>query len=231
VTLQLFEPTMARELRRRAAAVWEGAARDGRHGWQRSAADPAALLAVFDALHLKPGFQLCAYQYMEGDDGQGMIWAVPVGQVNQTCPDPGLSTNPPRPAGALDDLLTAITGNGSALSYLSASLFAREALEFGAYGHGAAWSAYQIMSAAPGTGDGFDRPGGEEADWEWAASPPGSWAPVVAMAADQVTVTFYTFCGLGSQRIIRHLDVYTPGEYRFVTREDVIARGPQGYVW
>jgi len=48
----------------------------------------------------------------------------------------GALSAPPRPHGALDDFMDAIEGDGSAWSYLSASLFAREAAELGALWHG-----------------------------------------------------------------------------------------------
>ncbi|HWI62538.1 MAG TPA: hypothetical protein VNT75_11905 [Symbiobacteriaceae bacterium] len=234
MTVHTFDAAISRDLCRRAAAVRGQARLRGVTGWQRSAADPATLLAVFDTLQLKPEYRLCAYQYVEGRDGHGVIWAIPAGSA---CPEPNRRQNdePPRPQGALDDLRAAVAGDGSPLSYLSASLFAREALEFGAFGHGTSWGAYHIIGTAPwqgeAPGDGYAEPGGTAADWEWDDVPPQTWAPSVAVTPDQVTVTFYTFCGLGTQRIIRHTDVYTPGDYRFVTQADVIARGPGGYVW
>jgi hypothetical protein len=126
---------------------------EGLEGWTRSEVDPMRLLAVFTALRGKPGYVLRAYQYRMGGNGNGIVWAIPEGVL---FPGPDACTrlaerflNPPRPPGALDDCMEAIEGDGTPWSYLSASLFAREAAEFGAIWHGCSWSAHAIVGAAP----------------------------------------------------------------------------------
>ena len=47
------------------------------NGWIASACNPNDLVGVFDTLWLKVGFALHAYEYREGSNGNGIIWAVP----------------------------------------------------------------------------------------------------------------------------------------------------------
>lgn len=46
-------------------------------GWSFSPVDPQKTLAVFNNLKLKEGFVLRAYQFREGDNGNGIVWAMP----------------------------------------------------------------------------------------------------------------------------------------------------------
>ena len=47
------------------------------NGWFASAYDANNLIRVFDTLWLKAEFALHAYEFREGDNGNGIIWAVP----------------------------------------------------------------------------------------------------------------------------------------------------------
>ena len=106
------------------------------------------LLGVFTALRVKPGFVLRAYQFRSGGNGNGVVWAMP---TDALLPEPSECPRltdqflePPKPPLALDDLMDAIEGDGTPWSYLSSSLFAREAQEVGAMWHGCHWSTHKI---------------------------------------------------------------------------------------
>jgi len=123
------------------------------NGWSKSTADPMMLLGVFDSLRLKTDFVLRAYQFQEGGNGNGFIWGMPQGAP---FPDPDECPRlmdrflePPNPPEALDELMDAIDGDGSPWSFLSASIFAREAAEFGAMWHGCHWSTHAILGTDP----------------------------------------------------------------------------------
>ena len=45
-----------------------------------------------------------------------------------------------------------------------------------------------------------------------------------------MTVTFITFSGLGTERLVRFTDAYRLGHYTSETKSEVIAEGPGGYV-
>jgi len=234
-------------------ARWEQFSEDMLEGWRKSVADPADLFQAFPPLSLKKGYVLHSYQYREGRDGNGVIWAMPK-DVAFPEPEacelfelprhawslemvPGLI--PPRPDGALADMMEAVEGDGTPWSYLCASLLAREAAEFGAFGHGSFWSAFFILSGDPfegrdeqsGQSVGYSLPDGEVSDWVWHTPAPREWRTGVRVNEMFIEVTFYTFCGLGGQIITHHKDTYAPGGYQFEAADEVIASGPDGYVY
>ncbi|MCK5784541.1 MAG: hypothetical protein KAH06_08840, partial [Desulfobacterales bacterium] len=81
---------------------------------------------VFKKLSLTPGYTLKAYVFIEGGNGNGIVWGLP---ETKTFPEPDecerlkdVFLSPPRPESAVDfeDILT---GTGTPSSYLEASLF------------------------------------------------------------------------------------------------------------
>ena len=114
MTVTRFEIGTVNALRRRAVAATT-VATVGPEGWARRDADPMRLLGVFDALQIKSGFVLRAYQYRADGNGNGVVWAMP---VDVEWPSPaqceteqdGLLTVP-RPPGALDHFMDAIEGD------------------------------------------------------------------------------------------------------------------------
>jgi hypothetical protein len=239
-TVVTFSDDQIRALRERAADAWmEQLSEDTPEGWSISPIDLGPFVEVFAPLRVKPGWILRAYQFRQGRNGNAVVWAMP-----ETLPFPRPeecpAQDPPRPTGALDDVMEAIEGDGSPESFLHAALFAREAAEIGAAGHGAHWDAFQILTSDPWANDDqtdytspYDGPTGALAEWEWTEPRPVDWRPTVQVSDKIITVKFYTFCGVGEQRITRHVDTFRTGagQYRPATEETVIARGPGGYVW
>ena len=186
------------------------------------------LLRSFPSLRMRKGFILRAYQYRASGDGNGIVWAMP---EDVPFPDPeacpkleDVFLEPPKPESALD-IMQVIEGDGSPWSYLSASFFAREALEFGALWHGCGWSEHAVINKVP--------PGsfGKGGRWKWQEPKPSEWKPVVCEGQDKVTVTFYSYSGLGQESIYRHRDTYKPGYYSFKSERTVVAEGSGGYVF
>ena len=160
-------------------------------GWFASAFDANDLISVFDTLRLKPGFALHAYEFRQGPDGDGIIWAVPAGAPQLPSDDgPGRHSSlsdPPKPPGAVR-LIQAIEGDGSPWSYLSASILRREAEEFGACWHGCDWTHQTILCMPPRQTDEphvlaaerkltGDPPVG---NWTWRGPVPKTWEPTYA---------------------------------------------------
>ncbi|GAB4266207.1 hypothetical protein [Thermincola ferriacetica] len=190
-------------------------------GWSKSAVDPMRLLAVFSSLRMKDGYVLRAYQFREGGNGNGFVWAMP---EKAPFPEPeecervrGHFLEPPKPPGALDNFMEAIEGDGTPWSYLSASLFAREAREFGARWHGLSWSTHTILGSDP--------------QYPWLEVHPEEWRPVVIEEKGSVTVSFYTYSGLETEAVYRHTDRYRAGNYAFKSEKTIIGKGPMGYIF
>ena len=235
-------PAKRIERLRRLAAKASQAPDECPAGWSISTVDPQKIVAVFKSLHIKDGFVLRAYQFCEGGNGNGFVWALP---VDADFPDPnecprldGVFLEPPRPPAALDEYMDAIDGDGSHWSYICASLLARQLAEFGAMWHGCDWSTHTVLDENPCTeaeqseeGDPDEGPMTPADEWKWTEPVPSEWAPQVQQEAKAVTVTFFTYSGLGEEAIYRHIDTYKPGAYRFESDRQQIATGRGGFVF
>jgi len=232
--MTIFPVSKVNALRRRAAKACPEP-KDAPDGWSRSTSDPMKLLRVFKSLQMKPGFVLRAYQYSEGGNGNGFIWAMP-----ESAPFPypeecsrlkDVFLQPPKPPQALDQLMDAIDGDGSPWSYLSASLFDREAAEFGAMWHGCEWSEHDIIGADPWQSD-FNPWGVFDSldEWTWNESKPETWEPSFVETDDSLSVSFLTFSGLGTTAIYRHTNTFKSGSYAFNAERATVAEGPGGFI-
>lgn len=128
-------------------------------------------------------------------------------------------------------------GDGSPWSDLCASLLVREAREFGARWHGCSWTTHLILGADPWHAprlqdvDEFDHwPSSDERRRSWTGNRPADWRPAVRMMDDSVNVTFYSFSGLGGERIIRHADSCVRPSYQCEFADTNIATGPGGSI-
>src|SRR5262245_50231629 len=108
-------------LRREASDTWQRQfPGNPPEGWSVSPLDLAAVVAVFEPLHVKPGYTLRAYQRITERAGYSLIYALPV-EAPFPDPDPDAEEYP-TPPDALPDIMQAIAGDGSPRSYLLASL-------------------------------------------------------------------------------------------------------------
>ena len=138
---------------------------------------------------------------------------------------------PPRPRAALEDFMDAIAGDGSAWSYLSASLLCRELHEFGAMWHGCNWSTHEILGCNPWKMKKRLPAIDPAKTWQWLGPKPVIWRPYVQFAGDVVTVRFLTFTALGQETIVQHADTFKVGHYRFSTATEALATGRGGYIF
>ena len=212
------------------------------NGWFASAYDPSDLMRVFETLWLKAGFALHAYEYREGSNGNGIIWAVPADAplvAPGECPrldDTWLQ--PPRPPAAVR-LMQAIEGDGSPWSYLSASILCREAAEFGAIWHGCVWSDQTILSTPPRQADGPDAPDdalkltgdAPVSNWTWHGAVPRTWKPTYADSGATREVVLHIHHPVGGEEIYRATDTYPAGSYDGKTETTVLCTGDRGFVY
>ena len=211
------------------------------NGWFASAYDANNLMRVFDALWLKEGFTLHAYEYREGSNGNGIIWAVPA-DAQLVGPDqcPRLEDTwlqPPRPPGAIP-LMQAVEGDGSPWSYLSASILRREAAEFAAVWHGCIWSDQTILSKPPRQADGKEASGALNltgdppvGNWTWQATAPRAWNPIYTDKGTTREVVLHIHNPIGGEQICRATDAYPAGSYDSKTHTVVLCTGDRGVVY
>jgi hypothetical protein len=208
-------------------------------GWSISPVDPMGVLAVFSTLRIKPGFTLRAYQFIDGGNGNGVVWAMP---SNAPFPPPdacprveGAFLRPPKPADALDDAMQAISGDGSPFSYLSASVLARELGEFGAQWHGISWGRQRIIDRTPPNrlsgSTMWPEPGASGSRWTWREPVSREWRPQIDHTGDGVTVRFHVFDDVGIESISRVTDSFRAGSYAFTTESQELAVGGAGIIF
>ena len=213
-------------------------------GWSKQAPDPMRMLKGHPHLKIRKGFVLRAYQFYEGGNGNAFVFAMPKGAP---LPDPNdvpgekRLWDPPCPPEAMPDFMSVIEGDGSPASYLSASMFARDVSELGAFWHGCGWSTHRILFSDPLVKeeslprDWWDKPeffdAISETGWRWTARRPKKWHPRVTWRKGLPCVTFFTFCGLGGQTITRFTDTFGADSYDFETEVGCVAEGPGGYVF
>ena len=198
-------------------------------GWSRSTVDLEKFLGVFKTLRLKEGFGLRAYEFRQGENGNGVIWAVPVHAPMLEpveCPKlEGGLFEPPKPPGAVP-LMSAIEGDGSPWSYLSASILGREAAEFGADWHGVSWAAERILGKPPWEIAGLHHTPLE--GWNWQGAPPDPWSPTYKEKDDTKEITLHVYACFDRLRIYRATDTYQSGRYDCETTVEVLADGGRG---
>ena len=243
-----FPITRVNRLREAAAAAArapddEPALARAADGWFISTYDASALLKVFDALWLRPGFSLHAYRLYQQGDGNGAIWAVSYGASKVHPRDcryvDGTVISIPRPPQAVP-LMRAIDGDSSPWSYLSASILLREAAEFGASWHGCVWSSKTIIGRAPrereshepyGDDDWQDRGEAPVGEWTWRASVPRTWEPTFVDRGKSKDVVLYVHDVIGEIRIDRVRDVYLAESYECATKIANVCTGGPGPIY
>ncbi len=225
-----FSATEVQELIERVRAVARPSA-GGPQGWSVSELDPGRIVQAFDpAVRLRAEYVLRGYQYRAGGDGNGVVYAIPVGT---SLPRPRkrgeskLPPPPPRPEGALESWVDALELDGTPWSHLCMSLLGREVEEFGAIWHGTSWGVHRVIGRMPWITN--DEPAVAEEGWTGEVLGMDELAPRVVTTADEIVVRFYTYTRLGMQRVIEHVDRYQNGRVS-VQRRDV-ATGPGGMVF
>lgn len=240
VMINFFATSHVNRLRNRAAKAAAAPELDRLpEGWSKSGVDPAGVVATFPSLRVKSGYVLRAYQFRSGDNGNAIVWAVRA-DTQFVEPDacerlPDYFLQPPRPVDALDDFMEAIEGDASPWSYLCASILRRELQEFGAIWHGCDWETHTIVGS-----DRTRRRGRRSARqlcnaqpnrWNWSEPAPKNWRPCVEMENGRVWVRFFTYTGLGQERVVQHTDEFAAMSYTHRAVEKILAWGPSGYVF
>ncbi len=193
------------------------------------------ILAVFTTLRIKPGFTLHAYEFSEGGNGNGVVWAMPRGTPlppPDDCPRmEDVFLRPPKPIDALDDAMQAIEGDGSLFSFLSASVLARELGEVGAKWHGISWGRQRFVGRKPQHRETGRLPEATTSQWTWLDQVPRQWRPQTAQTEAGVAVRFYLYDDVGTERLIEVTDSFSPGSYAFSTASKEIAVGGSGVIF
>ena len=176
--------------------------------WFISAANPGTALIKLPGLKLKPGFRLVSYLYRMDGDGTGITWALPeqfstTSHLEKALLTSGGRDSPPQPEGALADLMDAIEGDCSLMSFVIASVLRRELLESGKTGQIATWSHHRLIDRLP-----------PMPNLQWRIEAPKDFSPKVRVFSDQrVAIKFFTCRTAAPIAVFQHVDQYLAGKY------------------
>lgn len=186
--------------------------------WFISAMNPGTALAKLPGVKLKSGLRLVSYLIRVQQNGVGATWAVPeemstTAQLEKALDAAKGLEYPPHPEAALKNVMDAIEGDRSPLSFVVASLLRRELQEFGAVGKACNWSHHRLINAIP-----------PQATWQWRIKEPQDLAPKVLIYPDQkVAIEFFTCRVTAPVAIFQHVDQYPPGSYTATATDRAIA--------
>ena len=190
-----------------------------RDSWFISTVNPGAALLKLPGLKLKSDVRLVSYLYRNGQDGLGLVMAVPetlstTAQLEKALQTANGLTHPPKPHGALSSLMDAFEGDRSPISFVIASMLRRELQEFGAVGKRRNWCHHRLIDAIP-----------PQAKCVWRVEqPPKDLSVKVKVSPDgQAAIEFFSFRAGDPIHIFRHLDQYAAGQYRSNSLDKPIA--------
>lgn len=186
--------------------------------WFLSVVNPGTALNKLPGLQLKADWRLVTYLYRTESHGFGQIWAVPENQsttadLELALTDAGSETVPPRPLGALDQVMDAVEGDRTPPSFFMASLFQRELAEFGRWGKACQWVHHRLIDSPP-----------TKAQWKWQTEQPKDFSPKVRILPDgKAAVEFFTCRTTAPVAIFRHVDQYLISGYTCKSADKAIA--------
>lgn len=239
----VFEGALIDRYRQQAMAVRDPIPEEGPEGWFRSDFDAARLAAVYPALQLKPEYTVLTWIFRSGGNGNGLVLAFrrddPALEASMS-PVHALVSEDAIPAADRRNPMHAITGDGSPLSYLSASLLQREFWEVGALWHGVRWDVEEIICTKRSRLYGATRRAllrnhwqrrFGRMDWTGPQPDPDDLAPTVAITPKGSWVTMHTHGELGRERVTRWTDRYSGDSLVPRICSDQLATGHGGFVF
>ncbi|MCK1997511.1 hypothetical protein MPH47_09805 [Psychrobacillus psychrodurans] len=201
---------------------------DHTDGWHRTSANPESVVMGFSHLHIKEGYKLRAYQYFEGGNGNGIVWAIP---LDEKLPEPSECTtlewhflDAPKPLNALSDFMKAINGDKTPLSYLQASIVFHELHEFGAVWHGISWGRDRILSHSDDIEIKYK--------WEMIEENPDIIEPhFFYNQSGYPVIVFYTINDIGSVTFNKYVHTFNKNDYTVEVERSCIATAGIGIIF
>jgi len=209
---------------------FEDARKPGR--WREFRSEPEQLFAAFPSLTLRLGYELRAFVYRDFWGGHGRVLARHNGAE---FPDPeDAEVEAERDASQAEGFMESIAGDGSARSYLEASVFAREAEALGSFWHGLSWRSQTVLGGVdPWSPSSSDQALSAEDQWAWVLDRPETFNPTVThlLGGGSTVVRFFSHDPLGMERIYANVDLYAGSESLSPTNHRApMAIGPGGFI-
>jgi hypothetical protein len=204
---------------------------ESERGWFKSPTDPEIIVKGFSHLRIMDGYKLRAYQYSDGANGNGVVWAIP---SHADLPDPVECENlddhflsAPKPSQALEDFMQAIEGDKTPLSYLQASVVFHELHEFGAMWHGVSWGRDVILPMSDDQKTYFDN-----LEWEMSEEEPDIIEPHFYYSYEgNPIVVFHTINDIGTVTLNRYVHTFNKDDYTMQVELTCIATAGGGIIF
>ncbi|MGG0937001.1 hypothetical protein ABHN11_12935 [Brevibacillus centrosporus] len=201
------------------------------YGWIKSPANPESTVKGFSHLRIKDGYQLKAYQYTDGANGNGIVWAIP---VDIEIPDPNECEQleehfllAPKPSFALDDFMHVIEGDRTPMSYLQASIAFHELHEFGTFWHGVSWGRDIILPLKDDQKSHYDR-----YEWDMIEDEPEIIEPHFFYDIEgNPVIVFHTINDIGTITLNRYVHTFSKTDYTAHVERTCIATSGGGIIF
>jgi hypothetical protein len=186
--------------------------------WFVSTINPGIALMKLPGLKLKPEARLVAYLYRTSEEGRGAAIALPEALSTTSHLEKALANHtddqiPPKPEGAFADVMEAIQGDRSPISFMIASLLRRELQELGAQGKARNWYHHRLIDSLP-----------PQVKWQWKNTPPADLSPKVLIYPDnRAAIEFFTCRVTAPIAIYHHVDQYPVAHYKPAGSDRAIA--------
>jgi hypothetical protein len=200
-------------------------------GWSKSTGNPENIVKGFSQLRIKEDYKLKAYQYTEGGNGNGIVWAIPYEEeltdIRECTRLEEYFLSPPKPDFALEDFMEAIIGDKSPLSYLQASVVYHELHEYGAMWHGVSWGRDVILPVD----DNMDI-SSYHYEWEMMGEYPEFIEPHFYYNEEgNPVVVFYTINDIGTITLNRYEHTFSKEDYTLNVNKTCIATAGGGIIF
>lgn len=204
-------------------------------GWVVGEGNPENIVMGFSHLTLIRGYKLRAYIFISDLGSNGIVYAIPTDHELPP-PEECITKNPhyldaPVPANALKDLMKAITGDKTPMSYLQAAIVRHELYEYGASWHGTNWGNHRILPLDKKDMLEYtsrDEPG----NWKMFEPKPDVWEPHFYYSKEnEPVIVFYTISNIGQEKINRFVHTFSPEDYTLKIEICCIATGGGGIIF
>lgn len=225
----VFTRQQLNALRQTANQLWMQAEYlDVEEGWSRSKVDISAFMQVFEGIHCHPDMAVYAFQFREGDSGNGLLLACPKEQSAEWVLE-HLKQDQDVSHCFLEKHFWAMVDGWGPMALL---LFLKEAGEFGAFGHGISWQEEELIDDALWNsgevpvsflGEPFNKPLPEL--WQWRADEPVDFNPVLKLRENSISAELYTMSYRENYYLRRYNYDFDKQSGRLLTREVTIVAG------
>lgn len=190
---------------------------NNRGKWFISAINPGTALLKLPGLKLKDNIRLVTYLYRFQEQGLGVTWAVPEHQSTTAILEQALVNSDrgryPHPQGSLEDVMDAVAGDGSPLSFVIATLLRRELRELGTLGQDCNWSKNRLMNSLPAN-----------VPWKWLINQPADLSPKIRFFPDgRAAIEFFSYRPSQPITVFQHIDQYGVKSYNATSLDRPIA--------